>query len=837
MSAKNFRSRRLSVAVALAAGTLALDAFGQSRLTRIEEIVVTARRVEESAQDVPISMTLYTQEDLHRRNISIPTDLGIYTPSLSVNERFGPEKASFSIRGFNQELSTAPTVGVYFAEVVGVRAQGGTTSGNTVGAGAFTDLENVQILKGPQGTLFGRNTDGGAVLLQPTKPTEELEGYLEGSVGNYDLERYLGVLNLPFSESFRMRFVADVHKRDGYMKNRSPQGPDFNDRNYDYLRVSAVWQVTPELENYTLFHVSDSNTHGYGNRYVACNRALQPVAGRISLNGMIALAACEQIDRQAARGDGKLEVEIDSPGSSIRLDQWQFINHTTWEVSDRLTLKNIFSYGEFKEDSRFSLYGGDLSVPASVSFLDFGAPFPFPVTPGREFRIIELDGMPRAHNAAQQTWTEELQLQGNALGERLRYVAGFYLEFSEPNGFSSGRTARFTYCDSPADLRCDFTTIPLAGSISETHTKFDFENHGVFAQGSYDLTEQWTLTLGARYTFDKIKGYSESLHLAVPPLSAGPLIATCRDVFRFPNRVVTGDRSVCGVTLKEKSNEPTWLVDLEYKPQDGFLGYLKYARGYRQGGMNFTNPGLEIWKPEEVDSYEIGAKWTFAGDRVSGQFNVAAFYNDYTDQQVFGAAVADRTRYPGISGGAAILNAGESEISGVEVESVLLFPGDIRLSLSYAYLDTEIKKLDTSGIDLTGTPFLAVFPLAVEGDPLNLAPDHKLSANLSWRVPLAESLGELVVGATYTYVDEQLVDTNLPSPWDYIDSYDLLDLNLDWRGIAGSAFDLALFATNVTNEKYPVATGGGWSSFGIVDYLYGQPRMYGARLRYNFGGR
>src|SRR4029453_15139608 len=127
------------------------------------EIIGNARGVAERLQDVPISITVYDQGQLQDRNIVIATDLATYTPSLSVNQRFGAEKASFAIRGFNQDISTAPTVGVYFADVVGVRAQGGTTSGNTVGAGSFMDLQSVQVLKGPQGTLFGRNTTGGAV--------------------------------------------------------------------------------------------------------------------------------------------------------------------------------------------------------------------------------------------------------------------------------------------------------------------------------------------------------------------------------------------------------------------------------------------------------------------------------------------------------------------------------------------------------------------------------------------------------------------------------------------------------------------------------------------------
>ena len=237
----------LHVATVLAL-TMGSEADAQdTQAVAIDEIIVTARRVEESLQDVPISMTVLTPEQITDRNIVVAADLATYTPSLSVNQRYGAEKSTFAIRGFTQDQSTAPTVGVYFADVVGVRAQGGTTSGNTVGAGAFTDLQNVQVLKGPQGTLFGRNTTGGAVLLVPQKPQDSLGGYVEATGGDYDMRRVQAALNVPMGEAFRMRLAVDSNQRDGYMKNQSGIGPeDYNDVNYDYARLGAEWDITLE---------------------------------------------------------------------------------------------------------------------------------------------------------------------------------------------------------------------------------------------------------------------------------------------------------------------------------------------------------------------------------------------------------------------------------------------------------------------------------------------------------------------------------------------------------------------------------------------------------------
>ena len=220
----------------LAATVLATSPFSQAFAQDSEgfsdagTIIVTARRVEERLQDVPISITVFSQQQINERNITTATELAAYTPSLASNNRFGPDKASFSIRGFGQLETTSPTVGVYFADVVAPRAAAGTASGNGAGPGDFFDLQNVQVLKGPQGTLFGRNTTGGAILLVPQRPTDSLEGYIEGSIGNYDLRRFQGVVNLPLADTFKVRLGVDRQVRDGYLRNRSGIGPeDFGD--------------------------------------------------------------------------------------------------------------------------------------------------------------------------------------------------------------------------------------------------------------------------------------------------------------------------------------------------------------------------------------------------------------------------------------------------------------------------------------------------------------------------------------------------------------------------------------------------------------------------------
>ena len=165
---------------------------------------------------MPASISVLNERQLEDRNISDAANLAVYTPSLTANIAFGEDNASFSLRGFQQDIGTSPTVGVYFADVVRPRGGfGGSTEhgGEGAGPGLFFDLQNVQVLKGPQGTLFGRDTTGGAILLEPKMPTDKFEGYAEVSGGNFGLEETQAVLNVPISDRIRVRLGFDQKKR------------------------------------------------------------------------------------------------------------------------------------------------------------------------------------------------------------------------------------------------------------------------------------------------------------------------------------------------------------------------------------------------------------------------------------------------------------------------------------------------------------------------------------------------------------------------------------------------------------------------------------------------
>ncbi len=798
--------------IALAAPAFAQDDHGRSEMgeaTSSADIIVTARRSEERLQDVPISITVFNSEQVANRNIVNAGDLGTYTPSLSTNGRYGPEKSSFAIRGFVQEGKTAPSVGVYFADVVAPRSNGGTTSGNGAGAGAFFDLQSVQVLKGPQGTLFGRNTTGGAILLTPQKPTSDLGGYVQGTIGNYRQRRIEAVLNVPLSETFRVRAGVDYNKRDGYLKNHSGIGPDaLADVNYVAARLSIVGDLTPDLENYTIGSFSYSDTNGATTRIVTCNRGSTSLFARLG---------CAQVDRQAARGDSIYDIESSAQDPYMRFRTFQLINTTTWKASDNLTIKNIVSYAEFRERSHFSLQGDNFSIGTTA------------------LPVIELYPGITGSNSEQSTFTEELQFQGTAANGAFNWQLGLYQEISKPLNFSSGYTPILLNCTNPAAYQC--TDVIGAGSISSANTADSFNNKGIYAQGTYKLTDQLSLTGGIRYTSDKTTSVGQNVNIRFPTPN-NPVFACQNNVAFNTDPVLLTPLPItsfeqCRLKFQIKSDKPTWVIDAEYKPTPDMLLYAKWSRGYRQGGINTNNIGLETWGPEKVDTYELGAKTSFRG-AVSGYFNVTGFYNDFRDQQI-AASLLPLPAYTGRLGGAqAIVNAGKSRIYGVEVDSSITLFRDLRIDAGYTYLNTRLQALN---LPVAPALYQPLTSSAVVGGELALSPKHKLSISANYTLPLDESIGQITFGATYTYTAKNIVVSPLvtPAPLNSVPESNLVNLNASWNNVLGAPIDVSAFVTNLTKEAYFVYPTSSYNSFGFDGGSPNVPRMFGVRLKYRFG--
>lgn len=311
-----------SQAVQGKATAVAKEEFSRSSTSVLEEVVVTARRREESLQSVPISVTAFDQSSIDRRQIDTAQELTHFVPSLVVNAA-GSQGTNFTLRGQGSTFFAGPGVITYFSEVP-IPTRG-------VLPGIYHDLESVQVLKGPQGTLFGRNTTGGAVLFEPHRPTSELEGSLELQVGNYDWRQVKGVLNVPFfNNKLLARLSFDVNEREGYIKDVNT-GRDYNNIDYWSTRLGLIAHLSESLENYTVIRALDAETNGSGNRLLHVAPSLEPLIGTF-------------LDQQNGRDNDRVAQGPTTPGTRTKL--WGVINTTTWDLTDKFILKNIVSYHE-----------------------------------------------------------------------------------------------------------------------------------------------------------------------------------------------------------------------------------------------------------------------------------------------------------------------------------------------------------------------------------------------------------------------------------------------------------------------------------------------------------
>jgi iron complex outermembrane receptor protein len=280
-------------------------------------------------------------------------------------------------------------------------------------------------------------------------------------------------------------------------------------------------------------------------------------------------------------------------------------------------------------------------------------------------------------------------------------------------------------------------------------------------------------------------------------------------------------------------------VDFDYKPVRDLLLYAKYARGYRTGGVTLQAPTqFQTYQPEKVNTYETGLKTSFSGP-VRGTFDFAGFYNDFKNQQL---SLGFTPKVPGtVPNATGIANAGASTIYGAEIDASILPFERFTVDFGYTYLHTHLDKISLPAIS-SASPYLVDPSQApLPGDELAFSPKNKYTITATYELPLPQSLGRISVGPTFTHTDPQIAQyvtrdaAGQVTGDSILRSRDLLDLNLNWNGIAGSSFDLSLFANNVTGQQYYTYVLNLGSLAGFETAQLGNPRFYGARVRYNFG--
>jgi len=812
-------------ASALAAGATAVPAYAADD----DIIIVTAQRAEQDIQDVPISITVFSQEKIANNNILNAKDIANFTPGVYAQTRFGNDTTTYTIRGFAQEQRTTATVGTYFAEVVAPRGNGVSQGGDGASPGSLFDLENLQVLKGPQGTLFGRNTTGGAVLLVPVKPKDELEGYVEGTVGNFNRWRVQSVINLPISDTFRIRLGVDRHMRDGYIENVgiSPKhDDDMGSIDILALRASAVWDVTETIENYTIFSYSESKSSGA----IPLIKEVFPgrrLSGDPVFVGLGWGDVRDQVAAEEATGNWWTGTNSNPLGESY-FEEMRVINRTTVELNDSITLTNLFGYSEIKGNNAVDAFG-------------VNNPLANPITGQSDyFSFVPISQNPDfPYTANQRSVVEELRLNGTT--GRLTWQAGLYYEKSSPKDYTGTFTVTLGRCSDQLRFMCSNSG---GGGISAN--KVWNRSIAAYAQATFDITDQLAITGGIRWTEDKTRSSYMNGRVFFDP-SGDPSLNTFMCQFQVPTTLIpdAGGQvfpntpevraSRCYLDAENKTSAPTWIINLQYKPNQDMMFYGKWARGYRQGGLVPPSVvGLEPYGEETVDLFEVGAKTSWSG-AVRGTFNLAAFYNDFRGQQIQAGINNDSRSIQTTM----IVNADKSEIYGLEADLMIEPTEWVRLEAAYSYNHTKLKKITFPNFDndpIYGPLGLHVRELEV-GGPIPLAVPHAFNSTLTFKLPVPEEMGDISLSGTIVHMSSfrAVADAIPGSNAGVLPKRTFGNANLTWKNIGGGPVDAVFSVTNITNEKIFTHIND-QTGLGLIAYSVDEPRQYLMRVKYRFGG-
>lgn len=728
----------------------------------LEEIVVTARRREEAIQTVPIAISAFSQDQLTSARVMQFNDLQHYVPSL---RQFA---ASFR-REFDQiNIRSLPGSVTYIAEASTAITSLGGVDGPAPGPGLFYDLQNIQILKGPQGTLFGGLASGGAILLEPRLPDlTKMGGYAQVQFGNYNDREYEAALNVPIiADKVAVRLAMARQERDGFTTDVGPffAGKRYDNRDHWSFRFGLLVKPTETITNYTMIDSYYRHTNGTGIKALLFAPPVTTVFGAALTSQVLA--------EQAAMGPRATALATDQLDLDVRRG---LVDRLIWEATDNITVKNIFSLREVKNVPRYQLDGSRLPILV---------------------RPVKTGWRNTARN-----YTEELNLSGVFLDQKLKTAAGFYWEKQRPMEIADQTGITF---GAPS------TTTELGRGEHSWGRAF-------YGQASYDLggiapaIEGLSLTAGARRTTD----FRQTVNFTFNPTT---FACVSRPGSFYPD---------CALPLTPfKGSVWTFTFGADYQLDPTTLIYVARRKGYRPGGRNANvpSPELEVIQPESAWDIEVGIKKDWKIEDVAARTNVAAYHVNYDNIQRAAGFFDARTN----TAGSTTQNAAKAVMEGLEFEGTLVPVKPLEISFSYAMSIAYYKSY--TNFNQTTRVFENLSGLAFPSNPR-----HKYNVNVTYHLPVPESFGDLSSTFTYFWQGRYWGSSPAPTPFDPQNSYGLVNLRLDWKGVGGFPLDLGFFVTNLTDKTFlEVGQGGALPQLGAASGYYNEPRMYGVSVKYTF---
>jgi iron complex outermembrane receptor protein len=798
---------------ALACASIAHQAFAQTGSTGpasgekggaadqgLADIVVTARRVAENLQDIPVAITAYSGEALIQQNVRALPDVAALTPGLTiVSGQTSPGAIVFQMRGQVQIDSLAtldPSVGTYVDGVYWARSYGMNAS--------MVDIANFQALKGPQGTLFGRNTSGGAILLTTNDPSfnEGLSGSISATYGRFNQQSLTAILNAPLvDDKLAVRLVYSGNRRDGYVtevnSGRKVQNLD------DYtVRAKVLFTPTDTFRVIVAGERFKSDTENdVGRLHYFRPSGLAALEGGLEQLGP---AAC-LTDQLAclAVGNQKLANDVAAGASRYRTSLTTVPRFKIATQTYSVTGTVDTSFGEIRAIGAYR----QLKSTSYDTEND-----------GSSLRLLDGDGLEAKQNIKQ--WSGEVTATGKALNDRLDFAVGG-LWFHE-----------YGVDGTPASSVTELAKLSTGGirAITFSNGRVDTKAWGIYSQATYHINEQLSLTGGLRYSSDK-KGLDSN--------NATILGSSIDD----PNRIfICAIGPVCPQFRSATFKAWSYTASIDYKPNEDLLLYLKTAKGFRAGGQALRAvaaipASLQPFKPEIVYNYEAGVKAELFDRKL--RTNLAVYYTKAKDLQrnttVFNPVVQQTSTLTE--------NAASANTWGFEFDGSVLLGGGFRLDGTAAYTKSKYKKfIDSTGFDRSHEPFVLTPRWTASLSPVweGEASFGRVNARMDFAY---QSRQDLYIFDYYKDASGVLRDATNGLPYTLVDAQGFKRANTDVKHIVVNArvgvtvldgkLDLAVWGKNITNLKDTVTA----LVIPQLDFgrsLIREPRTYGVTATAKF---
>lgn len=858
-------SRALVLPIACSvAGTFALPTPVAAQSGVLEEVIVTARKREEAIQDVPLSVTAFTGNQLRDAGVTNLKDLGYQTPGLQVDQS---STAQIWIRGIGQRDDGSRVdspVGVYLDGLYLPRKDGQLLD--------LIDIQSVQVLRGPQGTLFGKNTTGGALLVTTKPPEETFSGFIDGRLGNFDRRDVRASLSVPLVEdALYSKVTLGSVKRDGYQENVTT-GQEPGSENRQSAALQLRWLPNDSVSVNTLAYYGDvdevqpstncrymlnSSFNGedslFGNRVGVGETS--PVDAFDDNDNPVQPGFIDQsqVYRDACNRSAALEKDYKATSEipiNFRLENLILGVTVEWDINDSLSLKSITGYGDQEKSGNFGNPDND------ATHLPIGSRY-----------------RPVGTSSKRDHWSQEFQLAGSAFDDRLDYTFGLFgMSEKIDDGTDRSSGTNWGYVIS------DVSVMVLGSPNTETQT-YELENttFAAFFQASYDITEHLELTAGVRWTSEK-REQSVDLELLdepafrdiayaaiadvpglIPVPSQGIVLYTdleaaiAADIYgliqdAFPvdaygqplYPLISATELVPGIQqdIDETWDEFTPMVSLAYHLPDAVIDgsivdsgmfYATYAEGFKSGTFEPIGvDGQAVVEPESVVNYEFGWKLDLLDAKM--RFNGAIFRTDYDEMQLR-QVVLDSSSIPRV----VFRNASETRIEGIELEWTWLPIDGLMVIATGSFNDYQYLSFDDT--QFSTRTLIAQEPLPIvdrSNEPFAEVPEVTYSLGVQYTFDTA--FGTFTPRLDYSYVDDIFMglDAGAGQNQDQstFDDYGLWNARIGWVS-DDERFEAALYGTNLTDEFYYFGAAAVSDSTGNFMTSSGLPRMYGLELRYN----